>query len=395
MKIKQTQEAVLKAFREEIPSIYFSDKTPEEFNQYKVNMHFFYRDLMKFPTEIFQGKKLLDFGAGTGENTIYLENWGAECTLVEMNPDAHEIQKEVFKKYSINFEKNTFINDSIYNFEQEGAFDIVHSRGVFAHTNDPDLAFKKLSNNLKENGYLIYGDGNKSGNFQNMLQRIAIFNYAQDWDKMVDVAEILFKEDLDRSQKFINRTRRSIIFDKWVVPRLTNPSVKEVLKWFKDNNLKFYNCYPNIIPNFIGDSLHHRPLLNILEMENLTLIPEAFWLIQNKMDNDVLPNSYIGVEDFGDSLNKMTSLVDDINLNDELNLDEMINISETYVSNLSNIDLLNDLKTRTKTFHDELVSFVSCLQSKDVNDLKQLISSFKQLFRGSQGNRHIDFIGYK
>ena len=62
---------------------------------------------------------------------------------------------------------------------------------------------------------MIYGDGNKSGNFQNMLQRIAIFNYSNEWDKMVEVAEILFKEDLDRSQKVINRTRRSIIFDKW------------------------------------------------------------------------------------------------------------------------------------------------------------------------------------
>ena len=66
-----------------------------------------------------------------------------------------------------------------------------------------------------------------------MLQRLAIFNFADNWDDMVKVAEILFKEDLDRAQKFANRTRRCIIFDKWVVPRLTQPSVKEVLGWFK------------------------------------------------------------------------------------------------------------------------------------------------------------------
>ena len=394
MKITQTQEGVLKAFREEIPSIYFSDKSVEEFNAYKNNMYYFYRDLMKFPPELFQNKSLLDFGAGTGENTIYLENWGANCTLIEMNPDAHKIQKEVFEKYATK-SSNQFINTSIYEYEAQEPFDIVHSRGVFAHTNNPELAFKKLASNLKVSGYLIYGDGNKSGNFQNMLQRIAIFNYSNEWDKMVEVAEILFKEDLDRSQKFINRTRRSIIFDKWVVPRLTQPSVKEVFNWFKENNIKFYNCYPNLIPNFLGDSLHHRPHLDILDMEDLTSIPEAFWLIQNKMDLEVLPNEFAGIDEFEKSLDEMTSYVDDVNLEDEVNLNHLVKISEKYCSNLSNLNLLKDLKNRTMTFHNELVKFIEALNSKSVNELKDLIDSFEHLFRGSQGNRHIDFIGYK
>ena len=311
-----------------------------------------------------------------------------------MNPDAHKIQKEVFAKYATK-SSNQFINTSIYEYEAQESFDIVHSRGVFAHTNDPELAFKKLASNLKVSGYLIYGDGNKSGNFQNMLQRIAIFNYSNEWDKMVEVAEILFKEDLDRSQKFINRTRRSIIFDKWVVPRLTQPSVKEVLNWFKENNIKFYNCYPNLIPNFLGDSLHHRPHLDILHMEDLTSIPEAFWLIQNKMDLEVLPNEFAGIGEFEKSLDEMTSYVDDVNLEDQVNLNHLVKISEEYCSNLSNLNLLKDLKNRTMTFHSELVKFIEALNTKKVNELKDLIDSFEHLFRGSQGNRHIDFIGYK
>ena len=56
------------------------------------------------------------------------------------------------------------------------------------------------------------------------LQFLILQTTGMTWLK---VAEVLFKEDLDRSQKFANRTRRCIIFDKWVVPRLTNPSIKE------------------------------------------------------------------------------------------------------------------------------------------------------------------------
>ena len=232
-KIKNIQSEVLKAFQEEIPSIYYSDKSEVEFNKWKKVMNRHYHDLMNFPPKMFENQTLLDFGAGTGENTIYLENWKAKCTLIEINIKAHEISKNIFKKYSNNYENNTFINNSIYDYKSDSKFDIVHSRGVFAHTNDPELAFDKLASFCKVGGYVIYGDGNKSGNFQNMLQRLIIFHFANDWENMVNVAEKLFKEDLDRSQKYANRTRRCIIFDKWVVPRLTNPSITEVLHWFK------------------------------------------------------------------------------------------------------------------------------------------------------------------
>ena len=164
------------------------------------------------------------------------------------------------------------------------------------------------------------------------------------------------------------------------MPRLTQPSVK-VLNWFKENNIKFYNCYPNLIPNFLGDSLHHRPHLDILHMEDLTSIPEAFWLIQNKMDLEVLPNEFAGIGEFEKSLDEMTSYVDDVNLEDQVNLNHLVKISEEYCSNLSNLNLLKDLKNRTMTFHSELVKFIEALNTKKVNELKDLIDSFEHLFR--------------
>ena len=47
-----------------------------------------------------QRKNLIDLGSGTGENTVYFDNWGAKCTPVEMNPNAFKISKNIFKKYS-------------------------------------------------------------------------------------------------------------------------------------------------------------------------------------------------------------------------------------------------------------------------------------------------------
>ena len=64
-----------------------------------------------------------------------------------------------------------------------------------------ELAFQHISTFLKPGGYLIFGDPNKTGGFQNMLQRFAVYKFAKTPDEMVDISEYFFKEDIDRSEK--------------------------------------------------------------------------------------------------------------------------------------------------------------------------------------------------
>lgn len=62
-KITRGEAATLETFTEEIPSIYFSDKTAAKFHAWKDNAEVTYRDLMKFSQKMFQGSDLIDFGA--------------------------------------------------------------------------------------------------------------------------------------------------------------------------------------------------------------------------------------------------------------------------------------------------------------------------------------------
>ena len=123
---KEVQNDVLKAFQEEIPSVYYSDKTENEFLNWKKTMDYMYHDRMNFPPKMFNNQKLLDFGAGTGEYTVYFENWGAKCTLVEMNNKAHEISKDIFEKYAKDINEHNFVLSSIFDYESEEKYDIVH-----------------------------------------------------------------------------------------------------------------------------------------------------------------------------------------------------------------------------------------------------------------------------
>src|SRR3954451_19212026 len=131
-RIKDVEQATLRTFQAEIPSLYFSDKTEAEFRQYSENAESMYRDLFKFPPKMFAGANLIDFGAGTGENTVSLARWGANCTLVEMNDKAIAIARQVFDRYAARGTHN-FVQASIFEFESPLRFDIVHCRGVLSH----------------------------------------------------------------------------------------------------------------------------------------------------------------------------------------------------------------------------------------------------------------------
>ena len=67
-----------------------------------------------------------------------------------------------------------------------------------------------------------------------MLQRYALYKYSKDDEEIVTNSEILFKNDIDRSEKAVGRTRRELIFDRWVIQSQDDPSVSEVLKWIED-----------------------------------------------------------------------------------------------------------------------------------------------------------------
>src|SRR3989344_7039119 len=144
-KIKKVEGETMATFRTENPSQYFSHKSEKEYNDYVKKFEFVYRELFKFPPQMFRGAELIDFGAGTGENTVYLANWGAKCTLVEMNYLAQNISKEVFKKYAKNFNEHKFILSSIFDYNPADGkqYDIVHCRGVLSHTAANETAFKK------------------------------------------------------------------------------------------------------------------------------------------------------------------------------------------------------------------------------------------------------------
>ncbi len=393
-KIREVERATLKTFQEEIPSIYFSDKSEAEFRQYAANAAYTYRDLFKFPPKMFAGAELIDFGAGTGENTISLAEWGANCTLVEMNDKALAIARQIFDRYAKSG-KHQFYQSSIFDYESPVKYDIVHCRGVLSHTADKQGAFKKIAGFVKPGGFLIFGDPNKAGGFQNMLQRHAVYRHANSWDEMVDVSEALFKEDIDRSQSFVNRTRRSIIFDRWVIQSQDDPSVDEVMGWFSDCGLTHYSSYPPFMLPLIGDSVHHRPKFDATRTRGMASIAETIWLLQNQGDSQNVQALGAGYRRYADNLSALTSYVANLNSGSSLDRRQFHELADGAASAFKELSILEPFQARMVEFVAEAKGYIDLVETANLPEIRAYITSCKHLFKGAVGVRHVDFIAHK
>lgn len=395
-KIKRTEKATLKTFQKEIPSNYFFKKKSKEYLRFIKNVEFMYKYNLKLPPEVFKGKKLIDFGAGTGENTIYLANWGAKCTLVEMNPIAHNISKKVFKKYSKSFKDHKFINSSIFDVKfKKNFYDIVHCRGVLSHTSAKEVAFKKISSALKKGGLMIFGDPNKSGGFQNMLQRFAVYNFSNNDEDMVKVSEFLFKEDIDRSYAAVKRTRREIIFDRWVIQSQDDPSISEVIDWMKKSDLKLYSSYPQL-PNFYNiDSQYHKKITSIEGFKNILSLSEYLWMTHTEDDYKFLPKINKSMSSFSNSLQKLASYVANCNVNTKIDLPTFKKRTSSMTKEIKNLNILNISNKKSEIFLKESFEFINLTKKGDLNKLKSFVKKTKYLFKDAVGIRHTDYVAYK
>jgi 2-polyprenyl-3-methyl-5-hydroxy-6-metoxy-1,4-benzoquinol methylase len=393
----KTEAETLATFQEEIPSMYFSHLGEKEYKDYNTKAKKIYRDHFKFPSKMFDGADLIDFGAGTGENTVYLANWGAKCTLIEMNKLAQDVSKKVFSKFTNNPDDHNFVLSSIFDYEPETKklYDIVHCRGVLSHTAAKEQAFEKISTYVKPGGYLIFGDPNKAGGFQNMLQRYAVYSYASTPDEMVDVSELLFKEDIDRSEKTIPRTRRAIIFDRWVIQSQDDPSVQEVVSWVEKSGLRMYSSFPPVLPQTMGDSLHHQPRFDPFSLHELFTVTELAWMTQTVSDADMLTPMSKNLRTVTSDFEKITGYVENLNASSKIDTDEFCDLSRNLRNSVGEIDPIKSLRDKLTVFMLEAENFVRVVKEGDLKNVRKFIEGTAHLFRGACGNRHVDFIAYK
>ena len=106
--VNKVEERVLKVYRKVSPSYRKLQSNKDYIENYKQRINIL--RAISLPEQIFDKKKILEIGGGTGENSIYYAFWGAQVTIADPNEKSLARAKELFKinKLTVKCVKNLF-----------------------------------------------------------------------------------------------------------------------------------------------------------------------------------------------------------------------------------------------------------------------------------------------
>lgn len=392
--LKKVERSVLKVYSKENPSTYKIDSSRKEYERVNKFIKKLFLKKLNFPEKMFKNSSLLDFGTGTGENSLHYLLSGAKGTFVEVNHKACLRAKKIFDKFA---PKKSFriINKSLFDYKCDKKFDIVSSLGVIHHTSNKEKAFKHKVSFLKKGGFIILGIANSAGFFQRNLQRSIIYKFSNNDEEIENLAEELFSDNLDRAEKFGKRSRKAIIYDTYVNPCIDAPSTNELLDLFQKNKISLYSSWPPISPFFFGDS-PFRDNINPSLISNIMSIPEIIWMQHNEDDiNELIPFNH-KLNRVIKPLNNLSSYLNNIRPRDKLNTNLIFKeLNKITNKKLTNSLILDPITGSFNKFINEVKSLLSAIEDKNLNKIKIIIKNSKYLFKGTNGLGMNYYIGHK
>ena len=99
---KKIIDQVNEVYKEKNPSTYIKDFDKKKIKLLIDNRKKFLLEKLHLPPRIFKNSELLDLGCGSGQNSIFYDWYGANCTLVEFDKKSFLNTKKLFKQFSQN-----------------------------------------------------------------------------------------------------------------------------------------------------------------------------------------------------------------------------------------------------------------------------------------------------
>ena len=188
---------------------------------------------------------IIDVGTGTGQLSALLSLrrncvWGIDFSNSSLKKA--RALKEKLKLDSWHLKEVDILDkNAIESIEKK--FDYVLCLGVLHHTKDPYQGFKNILTLLKPNGHIAVGLYNRFGRIPLHVRKIlakSMFknnDAVKDWFIRMQIGKI---EDAERARGWWS--------DQYLHPHESSHTIGEVLKWFKKNNIEYYQTIPSSTP---------------------------------------------------------------------------------------------------------------------------------------------------
>ncbi|MCH8003555.1 MAG: class I SAM-dependent methyltransferase [Nanoarchaeota archaeon] len=191
---------------------------------------------------------IIDVGTGTGQLSAFLSVgrkcvWGIDFSDSSLNKA--KLLRQKLKLDSWYLKKVDILDEKqIDNIGMQ--FDYVLCLGVLHHTTNPYGAFKNILKLLKPNGFVAIGLYNKFGRIALKTRKLLTKTIFRNNDKVKDMfikMQIGDIKDKERARGWWN--------DQYLHPHESVHTIGEVLKWFKKNDIEYYQTIPSL--NFFDE----------------------------------------------------------------------------------------------------------------------------------------------
>lgn len=117
-----------------------------------------------------RGLRVLELGAGAGENSVYFALQGAEVTATDISPGMLEVVQRLAARHGVRVE--TRVANAMALEFPDGSFDVVYAANTFHHV-DPAVALREVHRVLKPGGRLCSWDPLTHNPVINIYRRMA------------------------------------------------------------------------------------------------------------------------------------------------------------------------------------------------------------------------------
>ncbi|MBF0630165.1 MAG: class I SAM-dependent methyltransferase [Magnetococcales bacterium] len=391
---QRVEKSVLDVYQKVNPSTRFLDRSRADFELEGKKRLRLFRDYLKFPLKMFQGANMLDFGSGTGERTIFYNQWGARMTMVEMNPLAIDRARKIFSQYALPGSEYEFIEGSLFDVQLQGSFDIVASDGVLHHTAAKKSGFDRLVSFLKPGGFVFLGLGTKGGGFQRNLQRLVLYHFAKNEEEIVQLAERFFPEHLDRAERFGHRSRTAIIYDTYVNPRIDTTSMEEIMGWFRQHGIQYYSSWPGITPMQWIDVPAKGDMEHLIMEEGISALPELLWMAHQHSDREQSADYLAWSKELHHLEQQVFDPIANVTPGTGIDWREFHTSLAQLNDVLERLDPFRPDRMRLHGLLGEILTLVSLMKERKVAEVEQFLKSTRHLFRGASGAGMNFIMGY-
>jgi ubiquinone/menaquinone biosynthesis C-methylase UbiE len=199
------------------------------FNPFELSSYNFLRNYLK---DKIHGKKILDYGCGSGVHSIWLAEYGAKVVGIDLSTKSLTVAKEKVEKAGLSNNAEFLSMDCEKMQFSDNFFDIIFDGGTFSSL-DLDKAFPELARVLKADGYLIGIETlghNPLTNFKREINKLT--GKRTEWA----ASHIFQMKDLEKAKKYFNKTEVYFfhIISWFAFPFLNLPGGKFLLNFLED-----------------------------------------------------------------------------------------------------------------------------------------------------------------